>query len=81
MFFAFFLQVRRKEKDQARENVDGYGKRKTRADREARQSGSGRYVLDYGCAPVAAPPPLSQKCLRNDNDMLRTPVLCLHGVN
>lgn len=39
------MQVRRKEKDQARESVDGsYGKRKTRADREARQSGSSRYV-------------------------------------
>ncbi|CAN0079702.1 unnamed protein product, partial [Ectocarpus fasciculatus] len=38
----YYNQVRRKEKDQARENVDGYGKRKTRADREARQSGSGR---------------------------------------
>ncbi|CAN0076675.1 unnamed protein product, partial [Laminaria digitata] len=39
----YYNQVRRKEKDQARESVDGsYGKRKTRADREARQSGSSR---------------------------------------
>lgn len=42
-FFLLYTQVRRKEKDQAKESVDAsYGKRKTRADREARQSASGR---------------------------------------